>query len=331
MRLFGVELRRILSRRAVIVLMVLGGLAVGAIAAGVLYGSRPVSAAETAQVHDQIDQQNQDPWVQKRVERCVEQTGNVERCENQWLVTPDDFYYRSQLEPARFKPWLIPMAGVVAALGLLIGATFVGADFISGSLGTQLLFEPNRLKVWVAKAVAAVVGVGFFSAVVLLLGSSAMWFFAKSWDRPFRAGLLGDYAAAGGRAVLLAAVAGLAGYALVMVTRHTAAVLGLLAVYGIAGEAVLRNVWPGGEKWLLSNHAFAWIGGDFKRAVYLTAPVGRCALPRSSTSLNRLRPPTSGWGSWPSRSPRCWCSIGATLPEQATAQHRSRLHVGWHV
>lgn len=268
MRFLSVELRRLFSRRAVIVMMILGAVAVGAIAAGVLYENRPASAAELAQFQEQIDQQNQDPWIQKRVDRCVQRTGNVQRCQNQWLVSADNFYFRSELDPAQFKPWLIPMAGVVGALGLLIGATFVGADYISGSLGTQLLFEPNRLKVWSAKAGAAIVGVGLFSAVVLLLGSGAMWLFAKSWDRPFRPGLLGDYAAAGGRAGLLAAVAGLAGYALVMVTRHTAAVLGLLAVYGIAGEAVLRNVWPGSEKWLLSNHAFAWIGGDFKRAVY---------------------------------------------------------------
>ncbi len=268
MRLFRVEVRRLFSRRAVIVMMVLGALAVGAIAAGVLYENRPASAAELARADRQVDQYNQEPWVQRPLARCVEKTGDVERCEARWLLTPDNFYGRGQLQPAQYKPWLISMTGVVAALGLLIGATFVGADYISGSMGTQLLFEPNRRKVWLAKAGAAVVGVGLFSAVVLLLGNGAMWVFAKSWDRPIRPGLLGDYVAAGGRAVLLAAVAGLAGYALVMVARHTAAVLGLLAVYGIAGEAVLRNVWAGSEKWLFSNHAFAWIGGDFKRRIY---------------------------------------------------------------
>ena len=268
MRLLKVELRRLVSRRAVIVLMVLGALTVGAIAAGVLYNSRPVTAAEQVELQRQIDRENQNPWVQRHVDRCVEKTGEIERCERQWLMTTDNFYLRQELEPARFESWLIPMAGVVAALALLVGATFAGADYISGSMGTQLLFEPSRRKVWLAKAAATMVGVGVGSALVLAVANGAMWTFAKSWDRPLRPGLLADYVAAGGRAAALTAVAGLAGYALVMIARHTAAVVGLLAVYGIAGEAVLRNVWPGSEKWLLSNHAFAWIGGDFSREVY---------------------------------------------------------------
>lgn len=268
MRLFRVELRRFFSRRAVIVIMLIGGLAVGAIATGVLYNNRPISAAEQAQVQRQVDQYNQEPFVQRHFDKCVEKTGKVERCERRYLESVDNWYQRSQLEPARFKPWLIPMTGVLAALGMLIGATFVGADYHSGSMGTQLLFEPNRRKVWLAKAGAVGVGVGLFSAVVLALANGAIWAFAKSWDRPFRDGLGADWSAATGRGVVLAAVAGLGGYALVVLARHTAAALGVLAVYGIAGEAVLRNVWQGSEKWLFSNHAFAWIGGAFKRSVY---------------------------------------------------------------
>ncbi len=294
MRLFRVELRRLFSRRAVIVMMVLGALAVGAIAAGVLYENRPASAAELAQFQREIDRYNEEPFVQRRLAKCVEKTGNTERCEQRWLQTADNFYYRSQLEPAQFKPWLISMTGVVAALGLLIGATFVGADYISGSMGTQLLFEPNRRKVWLAKAGAAVVGVGLFSAVVLLVGSGAMWVFAKVWDRPIRPGLLGDYAAAGGRAVLLAAVAGLAGYALVMVTRHTAAVLGLLAVYGIAGEAVLRNVWPRQREVAVLQPR---VRVDRRRLQTPDLPLGllrRLPSSRSSTSPSSSPPHTSG-------------------------------------
>lgn len=268
MRLFTVELRRFFSRRAVIVMMALGALAVGAIAAGALYNSRPVTGAELAQLQAQVDRANQDPWVQRHVDRCVEKTGATERCEQQWLMTTDNFGIRSQLQLAQFKSWLIPMAGVLAALGLLLGATFVGADYSSGSLGTQLLFQPNRLKVWSAKAAAVAIGVVVFSALSLAVANGAIVVVAKSWDRPFLAGLGGDWAAAAGRSVVLAAVAGVGGYALVILARHTAAALGVLALYGIAGEAVLRNVWTGSEKWLFSNSAFAWIGGDMTRQVF---------------------------------------------------------------
>lgn len=268
MRLFRVELRRFFSRRAVIVIMLLGGLAVGAIAAGALYSTRPISAAEQAQTQRMVDQQNQDPYVQRHLTKCVEKTGNTTRCESSWLMRADNMFYRSQLEPSQFKQWVFPMTGVVAALGMLIGATFVGADYSSGSMGTQLLFEPSRRKVWLAKAAAVGIGVGISSVIALALANGAIWLFAKSWGRPVRDGIAANWSAATGRGALLAAVAGVGGYALVVLARHTAAALGVLAVYGIAGEAVLRNVWRGSEKWLFSNHAFAWIGGDLKRNIY---------------------------------------------------------------
>ncbi len=112
------------------------------------------------------------------------------------------------------------------------------------------------------------VGVAGFSVLALALANGTIFAFAQSWDRPFRDGLAGDWFGATGRGVVLAAVAGVGGYAVVVLARHTAAALGVLAVYGIAGEAVLRSVWNGSEKWLFSNSAFAWIGGDIKRRVY---------------------------------------------------------------
>ncbi len=41
---------------------------------------------------------------------------------------------------------------------VLVGATFGGADWASGSMSNQLLFVPRRLRVWTAKAVAVVLG-----------------------------------------------------------------------------------------------------------------------------------------------------------------------------
>lgn len=268
MRLFKAELRRFVSRRAVVVLMLLGVLACGAIAAATLYSSRPLSEAERVQTQQMVDGANQTRFIQGRLAKCVEKTGDTPSCESKWLMSTNEMYIRPQLEPAEYQFWLIPMAGVVAAVSLLLGATFIGADFSSGSLGTQLLFEPSRLKVWSAKAAAVAVGVAGFAVLSLALANGTIFALAQSWDRPFRDGLAGDWFGAIGRAVVLAAVAGVGGYAVVVLARHTAAALGVLAVYGIAGEAVLRNVWPGSEKWLFSNSAFAWIGGDIKRRVY---------------------------------------------------------------
>ncbi|MEJ7705780.1 MAG: hypothetical protein WKF82_00035 [Nocardioidaceae bacterium] len=91
------------------------------------------------------------------------------------------------------------MAGISAVLAVLIGATFIGADYASGSLGTQLLFESSRSKVWVAKALAVVLGAGAFGLISLGLANAAIYLMAKAWDRPMPEGLLGDYSTAIGR------------------------------------------------------------------------------------------------------------------------------------
>jgi hypothetical protein len=67
MRLLKVELTRLFSRRAVIVLMLLGALAVGGVAAGILYDQRPVSDAEIQRAQADADQSNDDPYMVRRL------------------------------------------------------------------------------------------------------------------------------------------------------------------------------------------------------------------------------------------------------------------------
>jgi hypothetical protein len=56
-----------------------------------------------------------------------------------------------------------------------IGASFVGAEFNVGSLTTQLLFEPRRWRVHLAKAVAVAVGAALVAFTILLLVALAMY------------------------------------------------------------------------------------------------------------------------------------------------------------
>ncbi len=268
MRLLKVELSRLFSRRAVLVVMILGALAVGAVAVGTLYEHRPVSDAEIQRAQVDADRFNDDPYIQRRLAQCMDGTADVQRCEDRYLTKPEYLLYRQQLRPEEFRGWVLPMAGIIAAAGLLLGATFIGADIASGSLGTQLLFQPSRWKVWTAKAAAVVLGTSLFAGASLAVSNGAIWLVARAWDQPTTSEVLGDYSAAVGRGVVFAAAAAVAGYAVALLARHTAAALGLLAVYGIAAEAVLRAVWSGSERWLLSNHVAAFIGGPFRREVY---------------------------------------------------------------
>jgi hypothetical protein len=60
-------------------------------------------------------------------------------------------------------------------VSFVLGASFVGAEFNVGSLTTQLLFEPRRWRVHLAKSVAVAAGAATLAFAVLLLVALAMY------------------------------------------------------------------------------------------------------------------------------------------------------------
>jgi hypothetical protein len=60
-------------------------------------------------------------------------------------------------------------------VSFVLGASFVGAEFNVGSLTTQLLFEPRRWRVHLAKSVAVAAGAAMLAFAVLLLVALAMY------------------------------------------------------------------------------------------------------------------------------------------------------------
>lgn len=112
-------------------------------------------------------------------------------------------------------------------IGAMLGASFVGADFHLGSLTSQLLYEPRRGRVHVAKAAAVGAGCAAF-AVGLCLAVAALMYAGSElhgvvqgldadWLR-HRAVNVGRAAATGGAAAMMA-------YAITMVTHRTSAAI----------------------------------------------------------------------------------------------------------
>jgi hypothetical protein len=137
------------------------------------------------------------------------------------------------------------VGGVGVAMVLvafIVGASFVGAEFGAGSLSTQLIFEPRRVRVVAVKAVA--VGIGLALAAIVLLLYLGVLMYAGSELRGVVQGLDSTwFAARAGDLVRVAAAAALAGilaYAITVVARRTvAAVAGLLigqVASGIVGS-----------------------------------------------------------------------------------------------
>ncbi len=152
------------------------------------------------------------------------------------------------------------VALVVVGLLVIAGATFAGAEWTSGSLTNQLLFEPRRSRVWLAKAGAVTIGCG----VVALVALGGYWLglgvVAQARDLAIPSSDVTKVLWHLLRAVALAMGAGLGAFALTMVFRHTVATLALLFVYAVGGEVAL-NLLPleGAGRWSVGNNAYGWL------------------------------------------------------------------------
>jgi len=136
-------------------------------------------------------------------------------------------------------------SGVALLLcAVIIGSSFLGAEVGAASLSTQLLYEPRRTRVWIAKALAVGLGSAIFTAVVLAVLSLELWGGA-AWrglvegaDTRWVPTLVADALRASGAAAL----AGMFAFGVTGITHRTVgAVAGFLA-FGMILEPVLVSV-----------------------------------------------------------------------------------------
>lgn len=279
MGLVRVELNRLRWRRAIVVLLVAAIVVPVLIFIAVAYDTRPVSDAERAAVAEMVREESEAPHVQRELRRCerapeeygVGASDGPETCEDatlpqpEWYLTRSPLDLREQLEEGGG----IGVAAVLAVLMLLIGATFAGHDWNTGSMGNQLLFESRRSRVWVGKAIA-VLGVGLVvSGLVLFSYWGGLLALSHQRDISVPDGLVNDVYGQALRATLLAALAGLGGYLLTMLFRSTVATLGVLFAVAVAVPIVFTNfTFPGHIQLQPQNNGWAFIRGGVEITHY---------------------------------------------------------------
>ncbi|MGC5168954.1 ABC transporter permease subunit [Luteimicrobium sp. DT211] len=271
MRLARVELDRFRSRRLVRWATVL------AVGVGLLFGAsswwqaRPPSAAQVAQAQEFVRQQQAD-WDANGAQQ-------VKDCQDDQAANPSnypaDFDCATGLEPSLEVDDFLPSRGTfevegVGALGtdaylllglaLLLGASFVCAESVSGALSTWMTFEPRRTRVYGSKVSAAALG----GAVVAIIGFgvalAAQWGAFALRDRAGATGhVWTQVTAEGGRVVVLAAAVAAIGAALGFLLRHTTAVLGLIVAYAALVDAAVVRAALGQPRWTLTVSSDAWI------------------------------------------------------------------------
>lgn len=173
--------------------------------------------------------------------------------------------------------WIIPATNAqLSIFTFLLGASFVGAEWRSGSITTSLTWEPRRIRVFFAKTLACVLVVSAtMLALSLLVGLALLplMLFKGStagldgaWTIELTGGIL--------RSVGLAALAAALGFSIASIGRNTAAALGAGFIYLVVIEELLRSWRPGWSEWLLGDNAGIFLEGTGEGALYS----GRSAL-----------------------------------------------------
>ena len=270
MRLLGVELTRFATRRAVIVVLLAAVTLTVLMVAAAAYNTRPANSTEEASA-----------------ERLMVRQGQLNEAEYQECVEdPDRYFDRYQgsaadaagscegLKPALEwflpRPVLDPAAEVpgrgrvllvlLAGMAVLVGAFFAGRDWTTGSMGTQLLHEPRRAKVWLLKALAVMLGTTAAAALLLAGFWASLAGFAAARGIDVSSNDWRLVAETSGRGLALVAAVALGGFALTMGLRHTVATLGLLFGYAVVGEGLAASLpFERMSQWSLANNVLAWV------------------------------------------------------------------------
>jgi hypothetical protein len=155
--------------------------------------------------------------------------------------------------------------GVVAMLvAWLLGASFVGAEWHAGTMGTLLTWDPRRIRVIVAKALVAVVAAFVLTVVAEALLGLAVWPAAafrgstEGIDAAWFRETAGVVLRGGGLAAMGAGI----GFAVASLARNTAAALGVGFGYLVVFEMILASLRPGWSKWLLVPNIAVFMTGN---------------------------------------------------------------------
>jgi hypothetical protein len=277
-RLLGVELTRLRWRRAVVVLLAGCALVTVVIFAGTAWSTRPVSDAELRNAQAQVDRELEQPYMQRQIERCEKNPDrygvqDTEQCAARVGPQLDWFVSREPLRVGEaFRTSGLGVITILMGLLMLVGTTFAGADWNSGSMSNQLLFEPRRSRIWLAKGLAVLAVAVITSAVLLGAFGGGLALLAQTRDLAVPPGVPGWIVESSARAVLLIGAAAVGAYAVTMLVRSTVFTLGAMFAVVVGATLVLALIGVS-EAWFPNKNlsAVIWNG-----AVYYVEPPDIC-------------------------------------------------------
>jgi hypothetical protein len=203
----------------------------------------------------------------------------------------DQFRSGSQVDPFRYTQVLgsddsgaggvlDATSSIFLAVAALVGASLAGAEYRYGTMTTLLTWEPRRQRVMAAKLVAAAsVGAALYVVMHATLALALVPVAAlRGTFQGADAAFAGDVAGFIVRGAALSAGLAALGACLATLGRNTSAALGVLFVYLIAVEVILRARAPELRRWFLLENL----------ALFLTARRPDTTLDRSVAATGIL-------------------------------------------
>lgn len=240
------ELKRVRARR-ITRFMLLGLAAVLVIIwIGYAYNSRPLSDAEKQQNQSYFDESLTDYQKYCNDDGTVKDGVDVDQSpwgDCTYPPTADQYSYDRSAHFSDLPFASLAFALVAGAAMLLLASSMVGADINSGNLGTQLLFVPQRGRVFLARAAATVVTATAVAVATIGVGSLGMWLVMKQFvaDDADAHGNARLWWATGARGILVVIALALTGYAITWILGHTAATIGLAGAWMIFVEQFVAS------------------------------------------------------------------------------------------
>jgi hypothetical protein len=269
-RLLSVELGRFRSRRAVAALLLAAVALAALLVASAAYDTRPVDATERAVAQNQFAQARADDAHDYQTcladpEQYLGAGGTAAECDSarpqlSWFLPRSPLHLADEID-GRGRT----LIALLAVIGAVIGATFCGADWSSGSLGNQLLFVPRRIAMWLAKGVAVTAGMTAAAAVLVTGFWAALQAIASSRGLATSAATWREIAGSSGRGLALVAATTLGTFALTMLLRSTVATLGLLLGAVVVGEGLAGALpFHRMSQWSPSQNIGAWLSNGIQ-------------------------------------------------------------------
>ena len=173
------------------------------------------------------------------------------------------------LPPGEGTSILVPIISLLMVGALGAGASMIGAEWKAGTVTTQLLWEPRRTRVFVAKLAATTLAAAVVG-IILMIGVSIELlplFVTKGTTTGTDAAWFGQVAATLARGGFVIGLAAALGASLAMLFRNTAGPILLVFGYIAIAENFLRIWKPHYEVWLVGTNLATVIDGQRQQMV----------------------------------------------------------------